>query len=54
MRQIPQNKTGGISYFPVRLRKLFQNLLGKADINAVIGGDNPKPQDIGAVLVDHF
>ena len=49
--EISQNITGSVADFAVNFGKLLENLLGNADIRVIVGGSDPEPQDIGAVLI---
>ena len=36
------------------LGKLTEDLIGNADVDLIIGGGDPEPYKVGAVLDDHF
>ena len=49
--QIGKHETRGIADAPVGVGDLAENLLGNRHFAAIIGGGDPQPQNIGAVLV---
>lgn len=52
--QVAQDKAGGVADPPVDIGQLFEDIWGDADIAPEIGGGNPQPQNICAVLLPDF
>ena len=52
--QVAQDKAGGVADPPVDIGQLIEDIWGDADIAPEIGGGNPQPQNICAVLLPDF